>query len=157
VIVDGHNDLVLRTWRGEQPQHLVLASAREVGFAGGFFALYVPNAEPMREPRRTPYDLALTPAVPRDVAAPVAADLATVLERLDVTIAKRVEDFAPGRVAAIMHLEGAEPLAPDLSDLHGWYERGLRSIGIVWSRPNAFGEGVPFRFPGSPSTGAGLT
>ena len=23
---------------------------------------------------------------------------------------------------------------------------GLRSLGIVWSRPNAFGYGVPFRF-----------
>ena len=56
-----------------------------------------------------------------------------------------------------MHLEGAEPLAPDLSDLERWYDRGLRSVGIVWSRPNAFAEGVPFRFPGSPDTGPGLT
>ena len=63
----------------------------------------------------------------------------------------------PGRVAAIMHLEGADPLAPDLSDLERWYDRGLRSLGIVWSRPNAFAEGVPFRFPGSPDTGPGLT
>ena len=63
------------------------------------------------------------------------------------TIAARVDDFRPGRVNAIMHLEGAEPLAPDLSDLERWYDRGLRSVGIVWSRPNAFAEGVPFRFP----------
>ena len=27
----------------------------------------------------------------------------------------------------------------------------------MWSRPNAFAEGVPFRFPASPDTGAGLT
>jgi membrane dipeptidase len=27
----------------------------------------------------------------------------------------------------------------------------------VWSRPNAFAEGVPFRFPASPDTGPGLT
>jgi membrane dipeptidase len=27
----------------------------------------------------------------------------------------------------------------------------------VWSRPNAFGHGVPFRFPASPDTGEGLT
>ena len=33
----------------------------------------------------------------------------------------------------------------------------MRSLGVVWSRPNAFGEGVPFRFPSSPDTGAGLT
>jgi membrane dipeptidase len=27
----------------------------------------------------------------------------------------------------------------------------------VWSRPNIFGHGVPFRFPSSPDTGPGLT
>ncbi len=37
------------------------------------------------------------------------------------------------------------------------YERGLRSIGITWARRNAFGEGVPFRYPSSPDIGAGLT
>jgi membrane dipeptidase len=34
---------------------------------------------------------------------------------------------------------------------------GLRSIGPVWSRPNVFGEGVPFHFPSTPDTGNGLT
>jgi membrane dipeptidase len=34
---------------------------------------------------------------------------------------------------------------------------GLRSLGPVWSRPNAFGYGVPFRCPSSPDTGPGLT
>ena len=34
---------------------------------------------------------------------------------------------------------------------------GLRSLGPVWSRPNAFGHGVPFVFPSSPDTGPGLT
>jgi SAM-dependent methyltransferase len=56
-----------------------------------------------------------------------------------------------------MHLEGAEPIEPDLSNLHQWYDRGLRSIGLVWSRANAFAEGVPFRFPSSPDTGPGLS
>ena len=27
----------------------------------------------------------------------------------------------------------------------------------MWSRPNAFGHGVPFRFPSTPDTGPGLT
>ena len=56
-----------------------------------------------------------------------------------------------------MHLEGADPLAEDLSDLERWYERGLRSVGLVWSRPNAFAQGVPFEFPGSPDIGTGLS
>jgi membrane dipeptidase len=34
---------------------------------------------------------------------------------------------------------------------------GLRSLGPVWSRPNAFGHGVPFVCPSSPDTGPGLT
>ena len=37
------------------------------------------------------------------------------------------------------------------------YEAGLRSLGPVWSRSNAFGHGVPFRCPSSPDTGPGLT
>ena len=34
---------------------------------------------------------------------------------------------------------------------------GLRSLGLVWSRPNAFATGVPFGFPGSPDQGPGLS
>jgi membrane dipeptidase len=41
-------------------------------------------------------------------------------------------------------LQGAENLGPDpLDDL---YEIGLRSLGLVWSRSNVYGQGVPFRF-----------
>ena len=46
---------------------------------------------------------------------------------------------------------------PELEALPFWYAAGLRSLGPVWSRPNWFGEGVPFRAPSSPDTGAGLT
>jgi membrane dipeptidase len=64
---------------------------------------------------------------------------------------------AGGPLGAILHLEGAEPIEPDLSNLEGWYARGLRSIGLVWSRPNAFAYGAPFRYPGSADAGPGLT
>ena len=43
MIVDGHNDLVLHRWRGEETKHMDLDAARAGGFAGGFFALYVPS------------------------------------------------------------------------------------------------------------------
>jgi membrane dipeptidase len=33
----------------------------------------------------------------------------------------------------------------------------MRSLGLVWSRPNAFATGVPFEAPGSPDQGPGLT
>jgi membrane dipeptidase len=156
LILDGHNDVVLSLWRGRPLRHVDLAAARESGFAGGFFALFVPGPEALEE-YDPPYSLPLAQSVPTAEAMRVAEGLAATLETLDVTIARRVDDFADGRVTAVMHLEGAEPLLPDLSNLHAWYRRGLRSVGIVWSRPNAFGEGVPFRFPSSPDTGAGLT
>jgi membrane dipeptidase len=157
MIIDGHNDLVLRLWRGESPKHLDLATSSANGFAGGFFALFVPTAKGPREPEVGPYSLPLDDAVATEDAAAIAEELATTFERLELPLARRADDFLPGRVTAIMHLEGADPLAPDLSDLERWYERGLRSLGPVWSRPNAFGEGVSFRFPSSPDTGRGLT
>src|SRR5439155_22438282 len=55
------------------------------------------------------------------------------------------------------HFEGAEPIDTDLDALEVFYNAGLRSLGLVWSRPNAFGEGVPFICPHSPDTGPGLT
>jgi membrane dipeptidase len=156
VIIDGHNDLVLHRWRGEPTLHLDLDAAREAGFSGGFFALYVPSPHP-GDPKDTPYALPLPEPIPHEEAARIAEELFAALSELPVARAMSVDDFREGQVTAIVHMEGAEPLAPDLSDLERWYERGLRSVGLVWSRPNAFAEGVPFRFPSSPDTGGGLT
>ncbi|MBV8598421.1 MAG: dipeptidase, partial [Actinobacteria bacterium] len=155
LILDGHNDVALRRWRGEPLRHLDLEHPGD--FAGGFFALFVPSPRRTLDDPEPPYALPLDAPVDREDAARVAREQASVLEGLGVAIAGRVEDFAPGRVTAIMHLEGADPLAPDLSDLDEWYERGLRSIGLTWSRPNAFADGVPFEFPASGNPGRGLT
>ena len=57
----------------------------------------------------------------------------------------------------MFHIEGVEAIDPELTMLDVLHAAGLRSLGIVWSRPNAFGHGVPFRFPSSPDTGPGLT
>ena len=57
----------------------------------------------------------------------------------------------------ILHIEGVECLDTKLETLDVFYEVGLRSLGPVWSRPNAFGHGVPFDFPRGPDTGPGLT
>jgi membrane dipeptidase len=156
VIIDGHNDLVHRRWAGEEPEHVLLDRAGEAGFAGGFFALYIPSPDP-EPPARIPYALPLPEPIPFEEAARVVEELYATLLALPVARATSVDDFAPGRVTAIVHMEGAEAIAPDLSNLEAWYARGLRSIGPVWSRPNAFAHGVPFCFPGSPDTGPGLT
>jgi membrane dipeptidase len=156
VIIDGHNDLVLHRWRGEGTAHMDLDAAREAGFAGGFFALYVPSPSPP-DPTAIPYAVPLPEPLDHEDAARIAEELFDTLCELPVGRAETVADFREGEVTAIVHLEGAEPIAPDLSNLEEWRARGLRSIGLVWSRPNAFAEGVPFRFPASPDTGPGLT
>jgi membrane dipeptidase len=62
-----------------------------------------------------------------------------------------------GTFAMELHFEGAEAIDPDFDALEVYYQAGLRSLGITWSRPNRFGYGVPFQFPASPDTGPGLT
>jgi membrane dipeptidase len=156
VFIDGHNDLVLHRWRGEPANHMDLEAARDVGFAGGFFAIYVPSPI-VPDPTEIPYALPLPDAIPFEQASRVADELYDELCELPVRLATTTDDFREGDVAAIVHLEGAEPIAPDLSNLEGWYARGMRSIGLTWSRPNAFAEGVPFRFPSGADTGPGLT
>ncbi|HST18107.1 MAG TPA: dipeptidase [Gaiellaceae bacterium] len=156
MVIDGHNDLVLHRWRGEDSPHMDLEGGRAAGYAGGFFALYVPSPR-QDDPTEIPYAVPLAKAIPQPQAARIADELYETLCALPVRRASSVDDFRDGEITAIVHLEGADPLAPDLSDLERWYERGLRSVGLVWSRPNAFAEGVPFVFPGSPDTGPGLT
>jgi membrane dipeptidase len=91
-------------------------------------------------------------------------DLLTTIERDSagsVRITRTVQEIeaclAAGVHSATIHFEGAEAIHADLSNLADYHDRGLRSLGITWSRPNAFGHGVPFQFPGSPDTGPGLT
>lgn len=67
------------------------------------------------------------------------------------------ECLETGTLAMELHFEGAEAIDPELDALEVYYQAGLRSLGITWSRPNRFGYGVPFQFPASPDTGPGLT
>jgi membrane dipeptidase len=107
----------------------------------------------------------LAQAIGADVAAPAATRAAGRLLALDragdLRIVRAAGDLdaalADGVLAAVVHLEGAEAIDPGLEALELWHAAGLRSLGPVWSRPNAFGHGVPFAFPGTPDTGPGLT
>lgn len=167
-VVDGHNDALLRAWRSgvslrerSEEGHLDLPRMQDGGVAAGFFAIFVPATDDQAAdprsgvvPTADGYEVPLEAPLPFERAARVAGELAAIAER-DLRLVRRVDEVLEGD--AILHLEGAEPIAPDLSNLDEWYERGLRSLGLVWSRPNAFGHGVPFRFPGTPDTGPGLT
>jgi membrane dipeptidase len=110
----------------------------------------------------------LEPAEPVDHAI-AAADASAVAGRLlaleragELRLARSAADVDAARAdggppVAVLHLEGAEAIDPALEALELWHAAGLRSLGPVWSRPNAFGHGVPFVFPSSPDTGPGLT
>ena len=172
-VVDGHNDALLRVWRSgdslrerTDEGHLDLGRMREGGIAAGFFAIFVPEddyesdrrsaAVPTDDGWEVPFDGPLL----FERASSIAQEIVAIAER-DLTIVRTVADLElcldGGEPGAILHLEGAEPIEPGLGNLEAWIERGVRSIGIVWSRPNAFGVGVPFRYPGTPDVGPGLT
>src|SRR5919201_6193165 len=167
-IIDGHNDALLRLRRSggsllerTDEGHLDVPRAQEAGLAAGFFAVFVPGEDridwaTVADP---PYELPLSPPVDADRAALEAAATADLARSLHlVRSADELERcVAGGPLGAILPLEGAEPIEPDLSNLEGWYERGLRSIGLVWSRQNAFASGAPGRYPGSADKGRGLT
>ena len=179
--IDGHNDVLLGlSVRGEGPGpflsrreegHLDLARAAEGGFAAGFFAVFVlPESEEERAAaklpdRRPPYAQPLAGPVQTDYATREADGMIDLLDELvsagGVRCVRALADVKAaldgGPPAAILHFEGAEPIDPGLENLDAFYERGLRSLGLVWSRPNAFANGVPFRFPSSPDVGDGLT
>lgn len=181
-VFDGHNDLLLRMleapkarddiWSGRAGGgHIDLPRLQKGGMMGGFFAIYVPspgdaltgNIETlMQEPS---FDIPLPPAIPQAEAYPVAMKMAQHLHALRktgtltiCTTAAEIEACrSTGKIAAVMHIEGAEAIDEGMEALHLFHAMGLRSLGPVWSRPTTFGHGVPFRFPGSPDTGPGLT
>ena len=184
-IFDGHNDVLLRLHRrggektagafldGEAKGHLDLPKARQGGFAGGLFAIFVPStARPTSGNGSASSDTAFSdvpspPAVEMTAAQAAVYGMVSLLLRIEresqgrVRVCRNVDDirrsFAADVLASVLHIEGAEAIDPDFELLDVLHEAGLRSLGLVWSRPNAFGHGVPFLCPSSPDTGPGLT
>jgi membrane dipeptidase len=184
-VFDGHNDVVLRLLAKNQSffdrnpdGHIDLPRAREGGLGGGFCAISVPGAhqhalsgdlsEMVKQALSGHGDDAMMPPPPE-----YSYCLGTTIEQMARLM--RVETQSDGQVkivhaaaeleislrdgvfAMLLHIEGAEGIDPELNALEVFYRAGLRSLGIVWSRPNVFGFGVPFKFGVSPDTGPGLT
>ncbi|MDW5265879.1 MAG: dipeptidase [Edaphobacter sp.] len=178
-IFDGHNDVVqhLREYRPDgidflerSTGHLDLPRAEAGGMFGGFFALGVfakYNAEQDLTVTETGYEVRMTEPLDRlstykEIALQLAA-LRSVEQRSlgKIRIATTVDQIEQARredaFAILLHMEGADAIGPELGELSELYRSGLRSLGLVWSRPNIFGHGVPFAYPRSPDTGPGLT
>jgi membrane dipeptidase len=174
-VFDGHNDTLLVLL--EHPDrdfgqrldagHVDAVRAREGGLAGGMFAMFT-----RARPRATGGAAAARPVPPPAPQGPIDGDHAlrttlrmfALLRRLEAAGHLRVcltaDDIegamADGVMAAVPHLEGAEAVV-DLEVLEALHALGMRSLGPVWSRPNAYATGVPFAFPGTPDVGTGLT
>jgi membrane dipeptidase len=183
-IFDGHNDTLLSLYERERGEgvsffdqstkgHIDLPRARAGGFGGGFFAVYVPPDPALPKPERPNlpdggnYAMPLPEPLEFGYSQRTAMAMAAELFRIEadshgqVKVVRTANELADclrdGVLAAILHFEGAEAIDPELNALEVFYRAGLRSIGPVWSRPNAFAHGVPFQFPHSPDTGPGLT
>jgi membrane dipeptidase len=185
-IFDGHNDtlvdLILPEHAGQRSffeesaiGHIDLPRAKKGGLIGGFFAICTPPPEssPERDPfycfyfNEAGYDSKERRSLGYIYANQFAfsvIDYAHQLEKQSGGKVKIVTNYAELNsciehdvLAMMLHIEGAEPIKDDLTDLEKFYQEGIRSLGLVWSRPNAFGQGVPYRYPHSPDIGQGLT
>jgi membrane dipeptidase len=180
---DGHNDTLLVLLEhpdrdfGQRLEegHIDVVRAREGGLAGGIFAMFTPAravapaAAGVASGASAP---TTAPPVPPAPQGPVEGGHAlhttlrmfALLRRLEAAGHLRVclgaDDveaaMTAGVLAAVPHIEGAEAVV-DLEVLEALHALGLRSLGPVWSRPNAYATGVPFAFPGTPDVGTGLT
>ncbi|MGM0673519.1 MAG: dipeptidase [Spirochaetota bacterium] len=175
-VIDGHNDVLSRSYEnsgydfvtGAQAEHLTLDAALESGFAAGLFAVFIPPSNAEKKRSRSFADGLSTPgSVPLARAQRVATAMFSQLRRYAEAsagrfrLARTAADLRAAvdgnHVAALCHMEGAEPIDRDLAALDLFYEAGLRSLGIVWSRSNRFATGVPFGFDMTPDVGPGLT
>lgn len=183
-IFDGHNDTILSLLLSErgggrdffkksEEGHIDLPRARSGGLGGGFFAVFVPSPRPTGGyPGFNPnpdgsYHLPLPDPLEHRYARDFASKALRKLYAIeaesngDVKIVRTAKVLKQcldnGTFAMVLHFEGVEAIDTDLDSLHIFYQAGLRSVGITWSRPNAFGYGVPFAFPCDPDTGPGLT
>jgi len=163
---------------GDSPAQLDRPKARQGQMVGGFFAMFTPAPDKVANDKVSIHKaqnsnrqmagdiLNLDPVDHHDAlhATNAMFDIADHLAAHypdHMRICRTAHDIRAAisnqQMAMVMHIEGAEAIAPDLSNLDAFYDRGLRSIGPVWSRPNDFAYGVPFEYPSSPDIGDGLT
>ena len=155
LVFDGHNDALSRLWGGMVDPvaefagtngHVNVPNCAKGGMKAGFFAIYSPmnrdvfdlsNLDPaifdMPMPPMMDEGLALTSAIGQAAIAHKLQDAGQIEIVTDAPALARA--FMADPIACILHLEGADCIGPDLLALDALYALGLRSLGIVWSRP----------------------
>ncbi|BBM85387.1 dipeptidase [Candidatus Uabimicrobium amorphum] len=170
-IFDGHNDSLARFfYRHDERQsffdmhtvgHIDFPRLQQANFMGGLFAVFVPAPDEKATSRDKSK---LAPALDTIYAYQHTCKMIEFMEKIcehpQVFRFENASDlqkcYEEKCLAIVLHFEGAEAII-DLDKLEFFYEKGLRSLGLVWSRPNQYGVGVPFVFPHTPDIGPGLT
>lgn len=173
---DGHNDVLLRLsckdnfstddfLVGDGNGCLDVPRMKTGGMVGGLFAVFAPPND--SDDKIVAIGIRSYPPLSHEEAemwwnkqtgvfnaiiAEGQGNVAHCLSSADISSA-----LSAHKIAMVLHVEGAEVIAPDLSNLDKLFDQGLRSIGPVWSRSNAFAHGVPFAHNSSPDIGDGLT
>ena len=176
-VFDGHNDALGRLWCANADPvadfakpigHINVPHARAGGLGGGLFAMFSPQT---RAPfdftafSVTDLDIPLPPMLDEGAALIAAIGQAGIAHQLQTAGHLKIctdattlaQTFVSDTLACVLHLEGADCIGPDLLALDTLHALGMRSLGLVWSRPTIFGHGVPFRHNSDGNTGDGLT
>ena len=143
--------------------HIDISRANIGGFIGGFFSIFVPNNNYNGNSLKL-YNFKLD----QKYAFQSTLEMLEIILNMEkkhpnkfkiIRSKNDIQKFSitDNKIFAVIHIEGAEAIGEDLSQLNLLYELGLRSIGPVWSRSNIFGNGVPFDFPNKPDIGEGLS
>ena len=178
-VFDGHNDTILKlemAARTDKPHDfgagapdldIDLGRAKAAGFAGGFFAMFAPSPKMLDGTKFDPQDPSNFAPVDRDFALDFTMSMFARMRRLarelpdDLAICASADQIraqmAAGRIAILPHIEGAECIDTNLDALDVLHGAGLRSLGLVWSRPNAFGHGAPMDAQPELDPGEGLS
>jgi membrane dipeptidase len=142
--------------------------AENSGLGGGVFEVFVPPIEPAVLTRAAdgfvadyPERLERTYALDRTLTG-IGALLRLRSEsgsrvRIVRSIAELDAAREDGVFGVVLHLADADSIDASLETLPVLYEAGVRSLGITWSRANIFGYGAPYRSPGTPDVGPGLS
>jgi len=139
-VVDLHSDLLLdldhRRLRGERDvfRRIHLPVFQEIGLRVQVLAIFIETVYLPEGALRTA--LRMVDAALREEEESEGA------LRLVSTAAELDEALASGAVAGILSLEGAEPLGRDPGLIKVFERLGVRLVGPVWNRANAFADGV---------------
>ena len=178
-VFDGHNDTILKLEiaarlgspvdfsKTSLKHDLDLPRARAGGFVGGLFAMFTPSHLERFDQEFDPSDLANFDVIDQASALDFTLAMFARMRRLarqfpnDITICHNASSIraaiASNRIAIVPHIEGAECIDTDLNALEILHAAGLRSLGPVWSRHNAFGHGAPMALQADLDPGKGLS